>query len=78
VQTIQVQGKTGSDGVLHLSIPLGPSEAEFEVLVVVQPKAAPRQPTPEELGWPPGFFEQTAGAWQGNFERAPQSEFEKR
>jgi hypothetical protein len=79
MQTIQVLGKTGADGVLHLDIPLGAAEAEFEVIVVVQARgAAGRKPTPEELGWPPGFFEQTAGAWQGEFERAPQGEYEKR
>lgn len=30
-------------------------------------------------GWPPGFFERTAGAWQGEpLERAPQGEPEQR
>ncbi|MGQ0593113.1 MAG: hypothetical protein ACT4QB_10815 [Gammaproteobacteria bacterium] len=38
-------------------------------------------PLDEELraGWPPGFFEATAGAWQGeSLERAPQGDFEQR
>lgn len=25
----------------------------------------PVKKTPEDLGWSPGFFEKTAGAWQG-------------
>jgi len=30
-------------------------------------------------GWPPGFFEETAGAWQGEpLERSPQGEQEQR
>jgi putative addiction module CopG family antidote len=37
---------------------------------------APLQPkTPEELGWPPGFFEQTAGCLQDDpLVRYPQGE----
>jgi hypothetical protein len=74
MRTIQVRGKTGADGVLHLSIPLGTPEAEFEAVVVVQPQA----PSGVHPDWPPGFFEKTAGAWQGELERAPQGEYEKR
>jgi hypothetical protein len=74
MRTIQVHGKTGADGVLHLSIPLGTPEAEFEAIVVVQPE----KPDAVNNGWPSGFFEQTAGAWQGELERAPQGEYEKR
>ncbi len=35
--------------------------------------------SPEELGWPPGFFERTAGAWQGEpLVREPQGKYEDR
>jgi hypothetical protein len=74
MRAIQIRGKTGTDGVLHLSVPLGTPEAEFELMVVAQPTGAE---TTDE-GWPPGFFEETAGAWQGELERAPQGEYEKR
>jgi hypothetical protein len=74
MRTIQVRGKTGADGVLHLSIPLETPEAEFEAVVVIQPE----KPVEANGGWPPGFFERTAGAWQGELERAPQGEYEKR
>ena len=79
MRTVTVHGKTGADGVLHLDIPVGEKNADFEVLVVVQPTVltASKQ-TPEERGWPPGFFEQTAGKWQGELQRAPQGEYEKR
>jgi hypothetical protein len=60
MQTIRVLEKTGKDGVLSLRIPLGKPEAEYEVLVVVQPTAAAT--TPEERGWPPGSFEKTFGS----------------
>ena len=39
MQTIRVLKKTGKDGMLSLRIPLGRPEAEYEVLVVVQPRA---------------------------------------
>jgi hypothetical protein len=72
MQTIRFVEKTGGDGVLHLRIPTGRPETEFEVVAVVQPKPPAAPGTPEERGWPPGFFEQTAGSWQGEFERGPQ------
>ena len=74
MRSIQVRGKTGADGVLHLSIPVGTPDAEVEAVVVVQPE----KPAATDDSWPPGFFEQTAGAWQGELERAPQGEYEKR
>jgi len=54
------------------------------VLVIVQPVLpAPASNghiktnlTPEELGWPPGFFEQTEGSLADDpIERPPQGEF---
>jgi hypothetical protein len=78
MQTIHVLERTGADGVLHVRIPLGRAEAEYEVVVVVQPRVGAGKGTPEERGWPPGFFEKTAGAWQGELERAPQGDFEDR
>jgi plasmid stability protein len=32
----------------------------------------------EQRGWSAGFFERTAGAWQGDLVRAPQGEYEER
>jgi hypothetical protein len=79
MRIVTVHGKVGTDGVLHLDIPTGDPNVEFEVLVVMQPTAIPAPTTtPEERGWPPRFFEQTAGKWQGELERAPQGEYEKR
>jgi hypothetical protein len=63
MQTIRVLERTGKDGMLHLDIPLGKPEAEFEVVVVVQPKeTSARAGTLEERGWPPGYFENTFGS----------------
>jgi hypothetical protein len=44
MQTIHVLEKTGKDGMLSLRIPLGKPEAEYEVLVVVQPRNGATNP----------------------------------
>lgn len=79
MQTVRASEKTGADGVLHLRVPVGQPNAEFEAVIVLQPKAAPHSTsatgTPEERGWPPGYFERTFGSIDDEtFERAPQGE----
>jgi hypothetical protein len=80
MQTHRTLGKAGRDGVLHLEIPVGAPDAEFEVVVVLQPSPpVPGSATPEDLGWPPHYFEQTAGSIQDpTFRRHHQGEFETR
>lgn len=68
----RLAGKTGPDGTLSLRIPLGEPEAEYEVLVVVQPRALAT--TPEQRGWPPGYFELAGSIDDPTFERPPQGE----
>lgn len=76
MQTIRVLEKTGKDGMLSLRIPLGKPEAEYDVLVVLQPRTAAT--TPEEGGWPQGYFEKTFGSIDDEtFERPPQGELPK-
>lgn len=61
---IRLSATAGPDGVLHLDVPVG-AAGEFEVQVVVSPKpGAPgaKPKTPEELGWPPGYFENVIGS----------------
>jgi hypothetical protein len=58
MQTIRVLEKTGKDGMLSLRIPLDNPDAEYEIVVIVQPKDGNGKPTPVELrGWPPGYFD---------------------
>ncbi len=74
MHTVRVVTKTEADGSLSLRIPLGRPEAEYEVLVIVQPVAAPGQ-TPEQRGWPPGYFDRTYGSIDDEtFVRHPQGE----
>lgn len=79
MQTIRVLEKTDKGGVLQLRIPLGKPEAEYEIVLVLQPKEAPlKAATPEELGWPPGYFEATFGSIDDEtFVRHPQGELPK-
>jgi hypothetical protein len=83
MRVVQITARPDADGVLRLSIPVGPSAGEFEVAVVLSPRPAangpPRPQTPEELGWPPGFFEHTAGSIDDPaFERGDQGQYEER
>jgi hypothetical protein len=80
MQTLRTLGKASRDGVLYLEIPVGAPDAEFEVVVVLQPSHAASAPAAlEDLGWPPHFFEETAGSIQDpTFRRHDQGEFERR
>ncbi|MBD2254797.1 hypothetical protein [Nostoc parmelioides] len=65
MQSIKLCSHVGSDGILHLEIPLGITDKEIEVMVIYQQlESSTTVITPEELGWPSGFFEQTYGICQ--------------
>jgi hypothetical protein len=74
MQTIRAMETTGKDGTLLLRIPLGKPETEYEVLVIVQAThGAGTATTPEERGWPSGYFEKTFGSiTDQTFERPQQ------
>lgn len=79
MKTERIVERTGKDGVLHVSVPLGTPDAEYEIVLVVQPQQKkPVGSTPEELGWPPGYFEQTFGSiTDETFVRPPQGDLPK-
>ena len=69
--TFRVNGHVGEDGLLKLELPLELSNADVDVVVVIQPR--------EKRGWPEGYFEQTAGSLSEiPIERPPQGDFEER
>ena len=80
MKSFHLQGHIQANGLLTLQVPTGLPASEVEVLVVVQsivPKAEPA--TPEDLGWTRGFFERTAGAWEGKpLVRGEQGAYEER
>lgn len=77
--TIDTRTHVGPDGVLRLRMPEELRDADVQVHATIQatPATAVR-PSPDELGWSPGFFESTAGKWQGSLVRESQGEFEVR
>jgi hypothetical protein len=76
METIQVQSRVGPDGVLKLSLPLGPADANRDVVVTIQSlSAAPAQVV---MPWDT-FLDETYGSCAGlGLERAPQGDYEKR
>jgi hypothetical protein len=71
---IVVKSRVGGDGILQLTLPLGIADADQEVLITVEP-VGPPAPSPDE--WRRRILE-TAGMWQGEFERPEQGEYEQR
>ncbi|HXD88035.1 MAG TPA: hypothetical protein VN641_16225 [Urbifossiella sp.] len=70
MQRIEIKSRVGDDGVLHLDVPLSADDANREVRIIIQ-----TIPTPEE--WQRCILE-TAGKWQGEFERPEQVELVER
>ena len=80
MQSITLHSHVGEDGILQLSVPVGMTDVDLEVMVIVQPIVNSKSAkTPEELGWTPGFFDKTFGAWEGEpLTRGEQGEFQER
>ncbi len=72
---IVVKSKVSSDGILHLSLPVGMAEADTEVQVTVEALAGKKPMTQKE--WE-AWVDAMAGSLQGDFERPPQGEYEER
>ncbi|MGP0065961.1 MAG: hypothetical protein ACLQGP_20470 [Isosphaeraceae bacterium] len=79
MNTIELRTRVGPDGILTLSIPIGISEANQEVKVVVESAQhgveTSARTSREE--WE-RFVGATAGRWKGELERPEQGEFEVR
>jgi hypothetical protein len=73
---IVVHSRIGADGILKLTVPIGPAEADREVQVTIE--AAEKKCTPSEQAQWRQFISETAGAWQGNLERSEQGDYEQR
>ena len=80
MQSITVQSHVGSDGILRLQIPVGVKDADLNVTINYQlPDLNGAAKSPEDRGWPPGFFEATFGCLKDDpIERPPQGEYEVR
>jgi hypothetical protein len=75
METITLHSRVGADGLLKLQVPVKMTNTELDVVLIVQPVAAAGQ----DLGWPPGFFEQTYGSFRDQpLVRESQGEYEVR
>jgi hypothetical protein len=72
---IVVKSKVGSDGILHLALPVGMGEADQEVQVTVE-SLGPSEPLTSEQ-WD-AWVDWMAGSWRGDLQRPAPGEFEKR
>lgn len=81
MHSITIRSHVGSDGILQLQLPVDLRDTDLEVTVTVRPIP------PEldrklgvDLGWPEGFFAETAGALASDdsFIRHPQGDYEVR
>jgi len=76
MQSMKLHSHVGRDGIFKIEVPVGLSEVDLEVVLIVHPVkktaggAAPRR------GWPPDFLKRVAGAWKGELVREPQGEYE--
>ncbi|MCT7982876.1 hypothetical protein NG796_06180 [Laspinema sp. A4] len=62
MEILKLKIRADGEGKVILQVPQDLANQELEIAVIYQPAfPTPVTQTPEELGWPPGFFEQTAG-----------------
>lgn len=76
---LQTTARTDRYGVLRFDLPVGTADVEFDVVVVLEPKANGAQiEDPKKLSWAE-FIEQTAGSIEDDsFRRHDQGEAEVR
>jgi hypothetical protein len=79
MRSILIRSRVGADGILHLDVPSDLAETDVEVMVILQPVNQPDLGRAEELGWPPEFFENVVGGWQGErLKRESEGRYEAR
>ena len=75
MQSITLHTRVGKDGILKIETPIGISDAELEVVLVVHPLEEARLFSE----WPANFFTEIIGGWKGApLVRVPQGTYETR
>jgi hypothetical protein len=76
---VEIKSRVGADGVLLIALPLGMSEANREVKVVVETADASSSPSPTNQGEWKQFVKSMAGCISDpTFQRPEQGEYERR
>jgi len=60
-QSLQIESRVGTDGILTLRVPLGASDANTDVIVTIRPKL-PEAKRLAQSNWPVGYFDKTYGS----------------
>ncbi len=75
MRSLTLHTRVGRDGILKLETPIGMTDADLEVILIVH---AVNEPHPS-LEWPPNFFTDIVGRWEGApLVREPQGTYETR
>ena len=74
---IILNSRVSSDGTLRFSLPLGLAEADHEVQVTVELESVATHRVTSPSEWA-AWVDAMAGSWQGDFERPPETDYEKR
>ncbi len=63
MQSVTLNYRVGEDGIMHLDVPIGLTNAELQVTVTFQTVTPEtRETTLQGKGWSLGFFEKTFGS----------------
>ena len=79
--SLHIRTQVDSEGHVHVALPTQYIDQLLDLVVVFEPVAEYHSPVAESQhsAWPPGLYEATAGAWQGEkLVREPQGEYEVR
>jgi hypothetical protein len=78
---LTLRATSGADRTLHLNLPVELPDEEYDIAVVLTPKANSNgtgEDTPESRGWPEGYFEHVIGSIDDDtFMRHPQGDLPK-
>lgn len=76
MQTLTLHTRVGKDGILKIETPIGITNADLEVILVVNPRDTQARPLSV---WPVNFFAEMIGGWEGErLVREPQGTHETR
>ncbi|AUX27533.1 uncharacterized protein SOCEGT47_081270 [Sorangium cellulosum] len=77
MNTVRTVCESDERGTAHVAVPIGLPRRRVEIVIVWQ--EVDGDDTPDAHGWPPGWFERTAGTIEDpSFVRHPQGEYEAR
>lgn len=75
MHSLTLHARVGRDGILKLETPIGMTDADLEVILIVHPVDEART----ARAWPVNLFTEIIGGWEGKpLVREPQGTYETR